>query len=162
MSSLVSACAAMCVATNLWQLQCTFMTDQQLISVCPCAQTASWPGVWGPNSFLQQPQNDRSQTPESAREALKFVFSAEGAFFRDFIMDELVRSIDAMSRSVGVHTACVLCVAALASAAPFPPPRPYSRPLPPFPRPLTQLAVLNKQKGGGGGGGQAGSNIWWA
>lgn len=71
---------------------------QQLINVCPFVQTTSWPGVWGSNSFPQQPQNSRSQTPESAREALKFVFSAEGAFFRDFIMDELVRSIDAMSR----------------------------------------------------------------
>eukprot|EP01023_Acetabularia_acetabulum_P028063 TRINITY_DN26537_c0_g1_i1.p1 TRINITY_DN26537_c0_g1~~TRINITY_DN26537_c0_g1_i1.p1 ORF type:complete len:789 (-),score=150.48 TRINITY_DN26537_c0_g1_i1:420-2786(-) len=33
-----------------------------------------------------------------AREALKFMFSQEGMFFREFIMDELVRSIDALSR----------------------------------------------------------------
>eukprot|EP01024_Parvocaulis_polyphysoides_P073626 TRINITY_DN9489_c0_g2_i1.p1 TRINITY_DN9489_c0_g2~~TRINITY_DN9489_c0_g2_i1.p1 ORF type:complete len:206 (-),score=22.77 TRINITY_DN9489_c0_g2_i1:252-869(-) len=33
-----------------------------------------------------------------AREALKFRFAPEGAFFREFIMDELVRSIDALSR----------------------------------------------------------------
>eukprot|EP00877_Chromochloris_zofingiensis_P007733 jgi/Chrzof1/3212/Cz12g16050.t1_COQ8 len=32
------------------------------------------------------------------REALRFVFSPEGAFFREFIMDELVKSIDALSR----------------------------------------------------------------
>ncbi|KAL0029176.1 hypothetical protein WJX79_000719 [Trebouxia sp. C0005] len=64
------------------------------------SQTGSWGANWGQNA-LYQPQNgtDRSQTPESAREALKFVFSAEGAFFRDFIMDEVVRSIDAMSRA---------------------------------------------------------------
>lgn len=63
-------------------------------------QYGSWPNAWGQSAF-QQPRNgtSKAQTPESAREALKFVFSAEGAFFRDFIMDELVRSIDAMSRS---------------------------------------------------------------
>lgn len=33
-----------------------------------------------------------------AREALKFMFSEEGRFFREFLMDELVRSIDALSR----------------------------------------------------------------
>lgn len=32
------------------------------------------------------------------REALRFVFSPEGAFFRDFLTDELVKSIDALSR----------------------------------------------------------------
>ena len=66
-----------------------------------CLQNGSWPRGWDTNVF-RQPQSgltDKSQSPESAREALKFVFSAEGAFFRDFIMDELVRSIDAMSRS---------------------------------------------------------------
>ena len=41
----------------------------------------------------------KGQSPDSARESLRFVFSAEGAFFRDFITEELVRSIDAMSRS---------------------------------------------------------------
>lgn len=41
----------------------------------------------------------KGQTPDTARESLRFVFSAEGAFFRDFITEELVRSIDAMSRS---------------------------------------------------------------
>jgi len=63
-------------------------------------QNGSWPANWGQNA-LDQPLNgtDKSQTPESAREALKFLFSAEGAFFRDFIMDEVVRSIDAMSRA---------------------------------------------------------------
>ncbi|KAL4452695.1 hypothetical protein ABPG75_008357 [Micractinium tetrahymenae] len=32
------------------------------------------------------------------REALRFVLSPEGAFFRDFLMEELVKSIDALSR----------------------------------------------------------------
>ena len=65
-----------------------------------CLQNGSWSNGWG-QTAVQQPHHGtgRTQTPESAREALKFVFSAEGAFFRDFIMDELVRSIDAMSRS---------------------------------------------------------------
>ncbi|MEW5317018.1 MAG: hypothetical protein WDW38_008351 [Sanguina aurantia] len=35
---------------------------------------------------------------EGAREALKFIFSPQGAFFREFIMEELVKSIDALSR----------------------------------------------------------------
>ena len=33
-----------------------------------------------------------------AREALKFLFSPEGALFRNFLMDELVKSVDALSR----------------------------------------------------------------
>lgn len=33
-----------------------------------------------------------------AREALKFLFSPEGALFRSFLLDELVKSIDALSR----------------------------------------------------------------
>lgn len=32
------------------------------------------------------------------REALSFLFAPEGAFFRDFLMDEIVKSIDALSR----------------------------------------------------------------
>lgn len=33
-----------------------------------------------------------------AREALKFVLSPEGSFFREFLMNEMVQSIDALSR----------------------------------------------------------------
>lgn len=33
-----------------------------------------------------------------AREALKFLFSPDGQFFREFLMDEVVKSIDALSR----------------------------------------------------------------
>lgn len=33
-----------------------------------------------------------------AREALKFLFSPDGQFFREFLMDEIVKSIDALSR----------------------------------------------------------------
>jgi aarF domain-containing kinase len=33
-----------------------------------------------------------------AREALKFLISPEGSFFRDFLMTEIVQSIDALSR----------------------------------------------------------------
>jgi aarF domain-containing kinase len=36
--------------------------------------------------------------PGSNREALTFLFSAEGEFFRDFILDELVKGIDASAR----------------------------------------------------------------
>lgn len=33
-----------------------------------------------------------------SREALKFIFSSEGEFFREFLVDEIVRGIDAVSR----------------------------------------------------------------
>ncbi|KAK9866370.1 hypothetical protein WJX84_006967 [Apatococcus fuscideae] len=39
-----------------------------------------------------------SQDAKAAREALKFMFSPKGVFFREFLMDELVKSIDALSR----------------------------------------------------------------
>lgn len=38
------------------------------------------------------------QTDARTREALRFVFSEQGAFFRDFLTDEVVKAIDAMSR----------------------------------------------------------------
>ncbi|KAG2432690.1 hypothetical protein HYH02_006675 [Chlamydomonas schloesseri] len=36
------------------------------------------------------------------RAALRFIFSPEGSFFRDFMMDELVKSIDALSREQAI------------------------------------------------------------
>eukprot|EP00798_Chlamydomonas_sp_ICE-L_P012411 gene12411-15603_t len=36
--------------------------------------------------------------PGNVRESLRFMFSAEGVWFREFIMEELVKSIDALSR----------------------------------------------------------------
>lgn len=35
---------------------------------------------------------------DNAREGLKFMFSSDGQFFREFLMDELVKSVDALSR----------------------------------------------------------------
>ncbi len=43
-------------------------------------------------------QNDGPATSSVAREALKFLVSPEGGFFRDFLMTEIVQSIDALSR----------------------------------------------------------------
>lgn len=34
----------------------------------------------------------------TTRVALKFIFSQEGVWFREFLMDELVKSVDALSR----------------------------------------------------------------
>ncbi|GAB4818789.1 hypothetical protein N2152v2_005835 [Parachlorella kessleri] len=50
--------------------------------------------------FVGQAPASGSSGSETARtrEALRFVFSPEGAFFRDFLTNELVRSIDALSR----------------------------------------------------------------
>lgn len=56
-------------------------------------------GLFGlpPNRFdlrTQRPLDSDSRL----RDSLKFVFSPEGAFFREFIMDEIVKSVDALSR----------------------------------------------------------------
>eukprot|EP01024_Parvocaulis_polyphysoides_P057373 TRINITY_DN60_c0_g2_i1.p1 TRINITY_DN60_c0_g2~~TRINITY_DN60_c0_g2_i1.p1 ORF type:complete len:216 (-),score=45.10 TRINITY_DN60_c0_g2_i1:595-1242(-) len=50
------------------------------------------------SSFVQNSISNSNSDSSGAREALKFMFSKEGMFFREFIMDELVRSIDALSR----------------------------------------------------------------
>lgn len=39
-----------------------------------------------------------SQEDGSTREALKFILSPQGIFFREFVLDEVVKSIDALSR----------------------------------------------------------------
>jgi len=56
-----------------------------------------------------------AQTADSARDALRFLFSEDGDFFREFILDELVNGVDALSRdaartlalSVGLRGALV-------------------------------------------------------
>eukprot|EP01025_Chloroclados_australasicus_P040545 TRINITY_DN423_c0_g2_i11.p2 TRINITY_DN423_c0_g2~~TRINITY_DN423_c0_g2_i11.p2 ORF type:complete len:776 (+),score=103.02 TRINITY_DN423_c0_g2_i11:149-2329(+) len=48
------------------------------------------------NSFVNNAMT--TQDSSGAREALKFMFAPEGLFFREFLMEELVRSIDALSR----------------------------------------------------------------
>lgn len=53
-------------------------------------------GWVSPNAAL--PGGSIDMEDSRSREALKFVFSPEGAFFRDFLMEELVKSIDALSR----------------------------------------------------------------
>ena len=51
------------------------------------------------SAMAGSPQQQAGPSSESvAREALKFVLSPEGAFFRDFLMNEMVQSIDALSR----------------------------------------------------------------
>eukprot|EP00198_Chlamydomonas_reinhardtii_P009358 XP_001698695.1 ABC1/COQ8 ser/thr kinase [Chlamydomonas reinhardtii] len=42
------------------------------------------------------------------RAALRFIFSPEGSFFRDFMMDELVKSIDALSREQAIAVVTTL------------------------------------------------------
>jgi len=42
--------------------------------------------------------NDGPAANSVAREAFKFLVSPEGSFFRDFLMTEIVQSIDALSR----------------------------------------------------------------
>ena len=40
-----------------------------------------------------------SPTDQKSREALKFILAPEGTFFRDFLMEEAVKSVDALSRN---------------------------------------------------------------
>lgn len=39
-----------------------------------------------------------SSNESNLRSSLKFLFEPEGAFFREFLMDEVVKGIDALSR----------------------------------------------------------------
>ena len=56
----------------------------------------------------------------SSREALTFVLSEEGGFFREFVLDEVVKSIDALSRDQLVLLASSLGVSSLAVPVPLP------------------------------------------
>ena len=58
--------------------------------------TSSRASIAGTNSYAE------------SREALKFIFSSEGEFFREFLVDEIVRGIDAVSRLQANSTAKTL------------------------------------------------------
>lgn len=49
-------------------------------------------------AFRNDRDMDRFENSGEVREALKFLFSPEGALFRSFLLDEIVKSIDALSR----------------------------------------------------------------
>ena len=73
------------------------LKDAALVVMCPiCSVCCRYtPG----SAMAGSPQQQAGPSSESvAREALKFVLSPEGAFFRDFLMNEMVQSIDALSR----------------------------------------------------------------
>lgn len=53
-------------------------------------------------------ENNGPGAENVAREALKFVLSPEGGFFRDFLMTEIVQSIDALSRKQVASHASVI------------------------------------------------------
>ena len=56
----------------------------------------------------------------SSREALSFVLSEEGSFFRSFILEEVVKSVDALSREQAALLAAQLGVASLPIPVPLP------------------------------------------
>jgi len=58
-----------------------------------CARGLQAPRVWNPA------QAPAAAARSSAREALQFVLSHEGAFFREFLTTEIVVSVDALSRA---------------------------------------------------------------
>ena len=64
------------------------------------AETGVLPRRYTPGSAMHSsPRNNSGPGAENvAREALKFVLSPEGGFFRDFLMTEIVQSVDAMTR----------------------------------------------------------------
>lgn len=53
----------------------------------------------GPQGLEPRPGPGGGGAPASAREALQFVLSHEGAFFREFLTTEIVVSVDALSRA---------------------------------------------------------------
>lgn len=67
---------------------------RQPSQVANTAMTMMFAPLFALNGVL--PNN--SDTDMRTREALKFLLAPEGAFFRDFLMEEAVKSIDALSR----------------------------------------------------------------
>ena len=59
----------------------------------------------GGEEIISLNQDGRRQGSPAARDALRFVFSKEGANFRDFVIDEVVKSVDAVSREGAVQIA---------------------------------------------------------
>lgn len=60
---------------------------------------AALPSTLSGATGTQMPSNNANiDGSNGVREALRFLFSPEGVLFRDFLMDELVKSIDALSR----------------------------------------------------------------
>ena len=48
-------------------------------------------------------QKGPSAEEKATREALQFVLSADGSFFREFLLDEAVKGIDALSRDNAIR-----------------------------------------------------------
>ncbi|GLI71535.1 hypothetical protein VaNZ11_016767 [Volvox africanus] len=68
-------------------------------------QAAATPGATGALSIgglSSTTTGARLGSSSRTRAALRFIFSPEGALFRDFMLDELVKSIDALSREQAV------------------------------------------------------------
>ncbi|GIL90286.1 hypothetical protein Vretifemale_17927 [Volvox reticuliferus] len=68
-------------------------------------QAAAAPGATGVLSvggLSSTTTGARLGSASRTRAALRFIFSPEGALFRDFMLDELVKSIDALSREQAV------------------------------------------------------------
>ena len=69
-----------------------------LATMLPGGGSAFAGNLWGPLNPDPNPTDSRGG-PASTREALRFVLSPEGAFFRDFLTNEIVVSVDALSRA---------------------------------------------------------------
>lgn len=69
-----------------------------LMTMLPGGGSAFAGNLWGPLNSDPNPTDSRGG-PASTREALRFVLSPEGAFFRDFLTNEIVVSVDALSRA---------------------------------------------------------------
>ncbi|KAG1670981.1 hypothetical protein FOA52_014370 [Chlamydomonas sp. UWO 241] len=51
-----------------------------------------------PSAAAPMPMAARGASAGNTREALRFILSPQGTWFREFVMDELVKSVDALSR----------------------------------------------------------------
>jgi aarF domain-containing kinase len=125
--------------------------------------TPSSVGLFGlpPNRFDER-QGTTLGSQGRLRDALRFVFSPEGALFRSFLQEELVKSIDALSRDQLALLVTRLGLGAVRVPVLLPGAKATSLPLAPKLTVEDRQVVDNVQKlisflaSGGGGGGEGG------
>lgn len=120
----------------------------------------------GPSGLASLPLPGGGPTqggPSTARDGLKFMFSPEGQFFREFLMDEAVKGVDALSREQAAGAAAALGLAGARLPVLLPGASVGSVPLSPEVTDEDRQVVSNMAtifgflSGGRGGGAAAGS-----
>lgn len=112
---------------------------------------------------LPPPPRAAAEQPAATREALAFLFSPQGLFFRDFVLDEIVAGIDAGARVAAADAVSRAGLSRLRLPVFLPFAAARSLPLAPYVTPEDRAVVANCVKllsflsgttadGGGGGG----------